>query len=653
MNTRERFGNYVLLKKLAEDALGETFRAGRLGAQGIEQVTLLRVFNGPGFDSAGLWRRVAGHGEKQTALKSPNLGNGIDFGELQGVPYVVYDYISGKNLASLIEQSNAQFSPVPTDHALLITERIALGLAAAYENRFAGERLLHGFVVPHLVMISNEGEARLLGFEVASGLRDMLPSSAALRPFARYASPELLAGEPAHKADDPYSLGALLYELLTGEPLPAGLSATDAVALVDQARLAQETEPLPPAVAGLIKKSLAPRAQRIADSPSWHRTLSQLMLDQNYHPTTFNLAFFMHNLFRDDIDRESREIQAEKAGDRARPTLDIGPPPAASAAPPRADTVAVGRKEIDSELAADQKKGGKGALIGIAAALVLAAVGAGYWLFVGKGGKTPAADAAAAALPTETAEAAPAGPSQEEIQAELERMRAEMAQALAAQSEEMKQALAQQYESKLKDLQQQAEAAQKAGDDRRRKEQEAAIAAQQAAIEEQARRQAQLATETQPPPARANPPATETAPPATTTPAAAPPPPQAAATAPPRSAPPPVKTEPSQPEVKAPVRAGQLVQANEPGTVPPKLIKQAAARYPPTARRVNREATITIRVLVDENGKVIQVEKLGKKVGLGLDEAAEEAARESVFQPATKDGVRVRMWHSLRFDFRP
>ena len=94
-------------------------------------------------------------------------------GRVRSFPYVAYDYISGKSLATVFAQSARQHSPIPTDHALLIAERLALALAAAYESRIQDERVLHGFVLPHLVMISNEGETRLLGFEVAPGLRDL------------------------------------------------------------------------------------------------------------------------------------------------------------------------------------------------------------------------------------------------------------------------------------------------------------------------------------------------------------------------------------------------------------------------------------------------------------------------------------------------
>ena len=65
MNIPEEFGKYLLLKKLTEDPLGETFRACKVGKEGMEQVLLLRVFNGKGIDGEKLWR---------TRLASPRPG---------------------------------------------------------------------------------------------------------------------------------------------------------------------------------------------------------------------------------------------------------------------------------------------------------------------------------------------------------------------------------------------------------------------------------------------------------------------------------------------------------------------------------------------------------------------------------------------------
>ncbi|KAB2955659.1 MAG: protein kinase, partial [Thermoanaerobaculia bacterium] len=322
MNTRDQFGQYLLLKKLTEDALGETFRAGRIGRQTLDRVVLLRVYNGQGLDSERVARTIQSRGALAQGLKSPNITNAVDSGQVRGVPYVAYDYVAGRTLAQLAEQAVRRGQPVPLDHALLVAERIAAGLAVAYETRLGDERITHGMLTPHQVLLSHEGELRLSGFEAAPGLRASAGHPVIKQGLGRYLSPELLAGQPAGKNDDVYSLGAILYELLTAQPAPA-LGATGLGALLDQAVVAADGGNLHPDLAGLLKRSLAPRDQRVGDIVAWHKSLAKLMADGQYNPTTFNLAFFLHNLFRDEIERETQELETERTQ-----AIQIPPQPA-------------------------------------------------------------------------------------------------------------------------------------------------------------------------------------------------------------------------------------------------------------------------------------------------------------------------------------
>jgi protein TonB len=86
---------------------------------------------------------------------------------------------------------------------------------------------------------------------------------------------------------------------------------------------------------------------------------------------------------------------------------------------------------------------------------------------------------------------------------------------------------------------------------------------------------------------------------------------------------------------------------------PPKLVTFAKPEYPPVARRLHVEGTVVVSVLVDENGNVIDT-RLDQRVRqkVGINEAALEAARQAKYRPATKDGVRVKMWTTLKIPFR-
>ncbi len=645
MQTREQFGGYVLLKKLAEDPLGETFRAGKVGKAGLERVALLRVFNGSGLDGETLWQRVSGRAALQQALRNPNLGDGIDMGQLRGTPYVAYDYVSGKNLGALLAQATQKRQPVPLDHALLIGERIALGLSVAAESRLGDERILHGFLVPHLVMISNEGETRLLGFEVAPHLREVATSAGAREQFARFISPEALGGGPAAKSDDVYSLGAILFEMLTGKRLPPP-AANGYASAIDGTVMASEGTAIPADLANLLKKSLAPAGERLADASTWHKAITKLMLDGHYNPTTFNLAFFMHNLFREDIERETQELQAEK-NIKVTPQA---PAPAASSAAPSAppaaprfglrDEGAPPRETTFAGAAAASSGSNKGMIIGIAAGAALVLGGGLYWLLNRPAAAPPQTQAAAPAQP--------AGLTPEELQAQIDKLVSEkLAQMQTATNTTNTQAAqdAAKKEEQIRALQKQLEDARRAPE----RPAPARPSPPPAPVEQPAASTASVPPAAPPPVITPATPAGGSTPPAGTGSSTTPTTPTTTTAAPP---PEPVETAPAPaaPEPAA-VRRGDLVTPG-PGVAKPQLISLPNPRYPEIAKRTNRQATVVVPILVDENGDVTQVKPPTQKAGFGFDEAAMEAARRASFRPASKGGVPVKMWMELSVQFR-
>ena len=106
------------------------------------------------------------------------------------------------------------------------------------------------------------------------------------------------------------------------------------------------------------------------------------------------------------------------------------------------------------------------------------------------------------------------------------------------------------------------------------------------------------------------------------------------------------------PPPKPTVRVGQLVQMG-PGVVPPQLVSFEKPEYPPIARRLRIQGEVVVGVLVDENGNVADA-RLERSVPqkVGINEAALDAARKAKYRPATKDGVRVKMWTTLKIPFR-
>ncbi len=263
------------------------------------------------------------------------------YGSEDGVPYVAWDYVPAQPLDQLMARAASEQFPIAIDNALLVVEKMAAALAAAAGVEVQGEALVHGFLVPHMVMIGNDGEAMVAGFGLARGLRANLDRVAVKRTAAPYLAPEVLASAPATRRSDVYSLGAILFQLLCGQPLPAD-PASRAAAL-DHPSLAFEEGPVPSDVLAILAKTLAPKPDdRFATAADFKRELEKLLYGGAYSPTTFNLALFMDRLYRNEIEQEDREVQRERTLDVAAHYQPPKPevPEAPAAAPSRTGMLA-------------------------------------------------------------------------------------------------------------------------------------------------------------------------------------------------------------------------------------------------------------------------------------------------------------------------
>ncbi len=705
MTTPQQFGEYLLFRRLTTDAMGETYRAGKIGSQGIERVVLLRLFNGPSIQAETLWRSIADRMGLQRILQNPHIGDCTDIGRVGNVPFVAYEYVSGKSLAELLEQARSRVFQIPTEHALFIVERLTFGLTAAYSTRLREERIQHGFLVPENVLLSNEGEVRLIGFESGAGQREFLTGAPMREAFGPYVAPEVGPGSPRRPTDDVFALGSLLYELLTGKRLehPADGNFDP---LVDEATLAAEEKPLPPALRALLKSSLAAVGQRIGDIQQWQQAFSRFISEAEYSPTTFNLAFFMHTLFGGEIEQESVDIEREKATQvdvTALAQTTISEPP-----PGPSDTVLIPPESKAAETVISPPpaapQGGSGQYGGsprkptnwklfapFALLAVLGGLAVAYYFSGGLGGDAtqnasmPAStedgtDLAAGTSPLlppaegetsdgealtldppadDTAAAAAGGdavPSPTEVQASQGPSDAIDVASVAAPptpeeverqirdlvAREMEGEMQAKYEEELELLRAQLEEARIAQEEQAA---EAARVAQQAAAQPPARESStpEAATETQAP-AQQRAAAAGTEAQASTTDAAA-------STQAAQQEAEPAVSEP-EPAPQKPAQLGDLVEPGV-GVTPPQIQQRPSPRYPPGAQRLGKSATIKLRILVDENGRVADVQPDGEPAGFGFDEAAEAAARRTRWSAAQKDGVRVRMWVDLTIAFRP
>ncbi len=323
------FGPYLLTAFLGEDALGRTYRALR-GAEERSFVRL-RLLESPELSAEALLVAIEENGEVHEFLKNAAIARGVEMDAVDGLPFVAWSEPNGRTLDALIAKCRAAGRKVPVEHALLICEKVATALDHAYNTTIDDDRTLHGLVWPPFVAVSDDGEIRLGGFGLASGVLPSLGKPRIAREVGPYIAPEERDQGAASRNSDAYSVGVLLLELLTGQPPPR-----DPLAVVKGSASAPPP-PVSPEILALLRMTLAPADARYKSAGDLRRELGKLLFSGPYSPSTFNLAYFLNELFRDEIDAETRS-RAEETG-RTTETVSLPPPAAAPRAPAAARRV--------------------------------------------------------------------------------------------------------------------------------------------------------------------------------------------------------------------------------------------------------------------------------------------------------------------------
>ncbi len=195
------------------------------------------------------------------ALSHPNIVGIFDRGEWNGTYYIAMEYVAGRSLKAIIREDGA-IDPVTAIDIVIQILRAA---------RFAHRRgVIHRDLKPHNVILDEEGRARVTDFGIArAGASDMTLTGSVMGT-AQYLSPEQAQGFAVSSASDLYSVGVILYELLTGVvPFEGESAVAIAYKQVSAApRPASELNPaIPPSLDAVVMRALAKDpAQRYADA---------------------------------------------------------------------------------------------------------------------------------------------------------------------------------------------------------------------------------------------------------------------------------------------------------------------------------------------------------------------------------------------------
>ena len=209
------------MERLSSTVLSGRYRLeSKLGAGGMSTVYLaldevldrpvaIKLLHREISEEADQLERFRREARAAARLSHPNLVGVIDAGEDDGRPYIVFEYVEGRTLKRRIKEEGS----LPVDEAVAYAIEIGRGLTAAHARK-----LVHRDVKPQNVLIDPDGRAKVTDFGIARSLEATgLTATGRVVGTTDYVSPEQAMGEDVDERSDVYSLGVVLYEMLTGD----------------------------------------------------------------------------------------------------------------------------------------------------------------------------------------------------------------------------------------------------------------------------------------------------------------------------------------------------------------------------------------------------------------------------------------------------
>lgn len=317
------FGKYLLTAHVARGGMAELYLAKLIGPGGFEKPLVIKQILP---ELSGRPRFVEMFVAEAKTLVTLSHGNIVPIYELGMVGdtyFLAMDYIDGPNLGELTAALATTDSPLPVMTAAFIAAEILKGLDYAHRK---GDGVIHRDLSPRNVLVSREGEVKIVDFGIAvtmtAGDPDSSQESGLPEGSFAYMSPEQARGLSLDTRTDLFSAGILLWEMCAGRPLFVRDSAeTTLLAVIDGdiPRLSEVRAEVPPALDEACARALArDRDQRFATAAEFLADLSRCLYAASPPPTSAGLGALVAAAVPRIPDREAArgDIQAAvNAGD--------------------------------------------------------------------------------------------------------------------------------------------------------------------------------------------------------------------------------------------------------------------------------------------------------------------------------------------------
>ncbi len=323
---------YIFLNLIGVGGMAEVYRCKLSGQKGFEKIVVLKRLLPEAVQDPVIVENFIDEARIAALLQHENIVHIYDFGELDGSYFIAMEYLFGKDLYSIIQQSKETGNPLGIENSLLIALKICEGMQYAHALKDLQQHplnIIHRDLSPHNVFVTYDGKIKIIDFGIAKAeLYDNRTRSGVIKGKISYMSPEQLGGKEIDSRSDIFSIGILLYEMLSGQRMFQGDTASliRKCMQVDYEKIESVRPDLFPEVYEIVNKALQKdRDKRYQTCAEMREAIENCYFAMRRRPKTENLQDYVRKLFAQHFDNEKQElITALERSDEVRRDGKLG-----------------------------------------------------------------------------------------------------------------------------------------------------------------------------------------------------------------------------------------------------------------------------------------------------------------------------------------
>lgn len=326
VQARKLGDKYILLDRLGTGGMAEVYRGKLVGDRGFEKLIVIKKLLPHVAQDKEMVRLFIGEARLAALLQHENIAATYDFGKIDSTYFLAMEYLFGKDLYSILQRGKESNKPLGPAKALMITAKICEGMDYAHSMKDLKNNplnLIHRDLTPQNIFITYDGKVKVIDFGVAKAeMLDTRTQAGVVKGKLSYMSPEQLSGASIDSRSDIFSIGILLYEMLSGRRMYSGDTAAliKKCITVDYTHLENILPDLPPKLYVILHKALSRDIKkRYQTCAEMQADIENLLFSQSIRPDHKVLKKYVQQLFAHEfkVEQEQATSVLENAQDAA------------------------------------------------------------------------------------------------------------------------------------------------------------------------------------------------------------------------------------------------------------------------------------------------------------------------------------------------